>query len=106
MPIVLTSSTAIRAGAARDSYFTRDMLTHLVHLRRFEQLDQVDLTEREIAVLQATANGDSPERIAAELYLSAHTVKNHLRHAMAKLDSHTKLDAVVKAVRSRIISID
>ena len=97
---------AIRAGAARDSYFTRDMLTHLVHLRRFEQLDQVDLTEREIAVLQATANGDSPERIAAELYLSAHTVKNHLRHAMAKLDSHTKLDAVVKAVRSRIISID
>ncbi|MFT6290776.1 MAG: DNA-binding CsgD family transcriptional regulator, partial [Ilumatobacter sp.] len=37
---------------------------------------------------------------------SAHTVKNHLRHAMTKLDAHTKLEAVVKAVRARLISIE
>lgn len=97
---------AIRAAATHDSYFTRDVLQHLVQLRRFEPVDGVELSEREIAVLQATADGASPEQIAAQLFLSAHTVKNHIRHAMTKLEAHTKLEAVVKAIRARIISID
>jgi DNA-binding NarL/FixJ family response regulator len=97
---------AIRAAAAGDAYFTRDMLTHLVHLRRFDEVEGIELTAREIEVLQATAEGLSPEAIAGRLFLSPHTVKNHLRHAMAKLDSHTKLEAVVKAIRSRLISAD
>lgn len=97
---------AIRSAAAGDSYFTRDMLKHLAHIRRFEQVDVAPLADREIEVLQLTADGRTPDEIAAELFLSPHTVKNHLRHAMAKLDAHTKLDAVVKAVRARLISID
>ena len=70
-------------------YFSRDMLKHLAHLRRFEQVDVQELASREIEVLQLSADGLSPEQIAERLYLSPHTVKNHLRHAMAKLDSHT-----------------
>jgi two-component system NarL family response regulator len=97
---------AIRAAGTGDSYFTRDMLKHLTHLRRFDDVDVAQLGDRELEVLQLTADGKSPEEIAEELFLSAHTVKNHLRHAMAKLDAHTKLDAVVKAVRARLISID
>jgi DNA-binding NarL/FixJ family response regulator len=97
---------AIRAAAADDSYFTRDVLKHLAHLRRFDQVDEVELGDREIEVLQLTADGFSPDEIAGMLFLSPHTVKNHLRHAMAKLHAHTKLDAVVKAVRARLISID
>ena len=97
---------AIRAAAADDSYFTRDVLKHLAHLRRFDQVDDVELGDREIEVLQLTADGFSPDEIAGMLFLSPHTVKNHLRHTMAKLHAHTKLDAVVKAVRARLISID
>ena len=97
---------SIRAAAADDSYFTRDVLKHLAHLRRFDQVDEVELGGREVEVLQLTADGFSPEEIAGLLFLSPHTVKNHLRHAMAKLHAHTKLDAVVKAVRARLISID
>lgn len=98
--------SAVRAAAADDSYFTRDVLKHLAHLRRFDQIDDIELGERETEVLQLTADGFSPDEIAAMLFLSPHTVKNHLRHAMAKLHAHTKLDAVVKAVRARLISID
>ncbi len=98
--------SAIRAAAADDSYFTRDVLKHLAHLRRFDQIDDVELGDREIEVLQLTADGFSPDEIAGMLFLSPHTVKNHLRHAMSKLQAHTKLDAVVKAVRARLISID
>jgi two-component system NarL family response regulator len=97
---------SIRAAATDDSYFTRDVLKHLAHLRRFDQVDSVELGEREIEVLQLTADGLAPDEIATVLFLSPHTVKNHLRHAMTKLDAHTKLEAVVKAVRARLISID
>lgn len=97
---------AIQAGARHDPFFTPDVLGHLAQIKRFDNVDYDDLSPREVDVLQATANGLSPDQIGQELYLSAHTVKNHLRHAMSKLDSHTKLEAVVKAARARIISID
>ena len=97
---------AIRAGAAGESYFTRDVLRHLVHLRRFDEVGRTELSDREVEILQLTADGLFPEEVAQQLHLSAHTIKNHLRHAMSKLDAHTKLEAVVKAVRARLISID
>ncbi len=97
---------AVRAAAEDDSYFTQDVLKHLVHLRRFEQIDGHELTDREVEVLQLTAEGLGAEEIADRLHLSHHTVRNHLRHAMEKLDAHTKLDAVVKALRGRVISIE
>lgn len=97
---------AITAAAHGESYFTRDVLKHLVHLRRFDEVGQSDLSDREIEVLQLTADGRHPDDIAKQLHLSAHTVKNHLRHAMNKLEAHTKLEAVVMAVRARLISID
>ncbi len=97
---------AIEAAAAGESYFTRDVLKHLVRLRRFDEVGNTELSDREVEVLQLTADGMYPEEVADRLHLSGHTVKNHLRHAMAKLDAHTKLEAVVKAVRARLISID
>ncbi len=97
---------SIRAAATNESYFTRDVLKHLVRLRRFDQVESGELSDREVEVLQFTAEGLSPPEIASRLYLSPHTVKNHLRHAMVKLDAHTKLEAVVTAVRARLISID
>lgn len=98
--------TAIRAASADDAYFSRDMLRHLAHLRRFDRVDQQELASREIEVLQLTADGLSPEQIADTLFLSPHTVRNHLRHAMSKLDAHTKLEAVVTAIRLRLITVD
>ncbi len=97
---------AALCGARHESYFTRDVLKHLVHLQRFDYVEGGELSEREIEVLQASADGRSPDEIAAEMFLSAHTVKNHIRHAMEKLHAHTKLEAVITAIRLRIVSID
>jgi DNA-binding NarL/FixJ family response regulator len=97
---------AIRAARHGESHFTPDVVRHLSHLKRFEQFDNEALTTRECEILQLCAAGRSPDEIAAELYLSTHTVRNHIRNAMNKLQAHSKLEAVVKAVRLRLISID
>jgi len=97
---------SVRAAACGESHFTPDVVRHLAHVRKFEQFDVDELTVRECEVLQLSAEGKTPERIAEELFLSPHTVRNHIRNSMTKLQAHTKLDAVVKAARLRLISID
>lgn len=97
---------SVRAASKGDSHFTPDVVRHLSNARRFEQFDVDELSTRECEVLQLSAHGRSPEQIASELYLSLHTVRNHIRNAMTKLQAHSKLEAVVKAARLRLITLD
>jgi DNA-binding NarL/FixJ family response regulator len=55
------------------------------------------LSPREIDVFRALARGRSNAEIASELYLSANTVRTHLRHIYAKLDAHSRSEAVTRA---------
>jgi LuxR family maltose regulon positive regulatory protein len=56
-----------------------------------------DLSDAELRVVRyLPSNLKSPE-IAAELCLSANTVRTHIRHIYAKLDAHNRNDAVSRA---------
>jgi DNA-binding NarL/FixJ family response regulator len=57
------------------------------------------LTPREVEVLQAMADGLSPERIAASLGVARHTLRTHTQNILTKLGVHSKTDAVVAAIR-------
>ena len=63
------------------------------------------LAPRERAVLQCLANGLSTEEVAAVLGITPHTVRSHLKHAMAKLQVRSKLEAVIQAIRLGIIEL-
>ncbi len=52
------------------------------------------LTERETEVLSAAAEGGSTGTIAAKVFLSEGTVRNHLSAAMGKLGAATRAEAV------------
>ena len=57
------------------------------------ELDE-PLRERELAVLRFLPTNLSAAEIGNELYLSVHTVKTHMRKLYAKLDVHTRAEAV------------
>ena len=61
------------------------------------------LTQRERDVLRLLADGHSNEEIGKRLYISAETVRTHIRKAMDKLDADTRTQAVAKALRQRVI---
>ena len=63
------------------------------------------LTDREIEVLQLMANGASTEGMATTLYVSAHTIRSHVRHILEKLGAHSKLEAVAMAIREGIVDV-
>ena len=59
------------------------------------------LTEREKRVLELLARGRSLEEIAAELAMSPDTVRGHVQSILEKLQVHSRLDAVMYAIRER-----
>ena len=63
------------------------------------------VTKREEEVLQLIADGCSTPEVAARLYISQKTVKNHLASIYQKLDARDRTQAVLQAVRMGIVSL-
>jgi DNA-binding NarL/FixJ family response regulator len=72
---------------------------------RSEQVPTPRLTERELEVLKLVARGLNNRDIARELYISENTVKNHIRNILEKLQLHSRMEAVVYAVREKLLEI-
>lgn len=61
------------------------------------------LTAREKEILQSLVNGNSYKMIAAEQHITVDTVKTHLKKIYQKLQVHSQTEAVVKALKNRIV---
>jgi DNA-binding CsgD family transcriptional regulator len=57
------------------------------------------LSAREREILRMLAQGATASEIARTLFLSRATVATHVRNAMVKLGAHTRIEAVVIALR-------
>jgi len=65
-----------------------------------------ELTTREQEVFRLVANGLSNTEIAQELYISDTTVKTHITHILQKLNLRDRVQAVVLAYQSGLVSTD
>jgi len=69
------------------------------------QVPAPKLTDREMQVLRLVARGMNNRDIAKELYISDNTVKNHVRNILEKLQIHSRMEAVMVAVREKLIEL-
>ncbi len=97
-------AAAVRTVAAGGVVFPASALRRLV--RKEQPKVGADLSERELQVLRLLARPIPVHEIAAELFISVHTARNHLRSIMSKLGARSQLEAVVIAVRSGVIDLD
>jgi DNA-binding NarL/FixJ family response regulator len=70
-----------------------------------QQMPAPRLTDREMEVLTLVAQGLNNRDIAKELFISENTVKNHVRNILEKLHLHSRMEAVVYAVREKLLEI-
>ena len=92
---------AIKAAARGESLISPAVAARLLaHVRNPRPITQEDLTARELEVLDLLVQGLENREIAVTLYLSQHTVKNHVSNILEKLHVVNRVQAAVKAVRS------
>jgi two-component system NarL family response regulator len=68
-----------------------------------EELPPPGLTDREMQVLRLMAHSKTNKDIAAALFISENTVKNHVRNILEKLHLHSRMEAVTYAWRKRLL---
>ena len=56
-------------------------------------------------MLRLVAKGLNNRDVARELYISENTVKNHVRNILEKLQLHSRMEAVMYAVREKLLDI-
>jgi DNA-binding NarL/FixJ family response regulator len=99
-----------RAHRGEPLHTSGEVEESLRKLRRRRAMDgnlaqRIDrLTPRETEILQRMADGDPPEKIANDLSMSKHTLRTHTQNVLTKLGVHSKLDAIVAAIRYGKIS--
>ena len=64
-----------------------------------------DLTARELQVLELIVRGWVNKQIAYSLNLAEHTVKNHVKSILNKLDAQDRTQAATEAIRRGIIHL-
>lgn len=94
---------AIHAVAEGSACMPRALAADLVAQLRPAPHSPLDLTDRELEVLHLLALGMSTDEIVHHLVLSVHTVRNHIRSALAKLGAHSRLEAVAIATRTGLV---
>ena len=62
------------------------------------------LTERELEVLKAIAEGKSNQQIADELFVSINTIKTHVNKIYDKLDVNNRTQATLKASELKLVN--
>lgn len=103
-----TILAAVQTAAAGESLIAPKVAASLVRRLRASGTGELPqprsvLSEREQEVLRLIAAGKDNDGIAAELFISRHTVKNHISSILLKLEVTNRVQAAVLAVRAAMV---
>ncbi len=106
-PEDLTSAIqSVHAGNTITSpNFAKKMITTFEGIRSNTEITP-SLTERELEVIKALAQGKSNKEIARDLDISEKTVRNHTSNIYKKLHIFDRTQAVIYAVRRGLVNLE
>ncbi len=103
-------AAAVQAALAGQAWVSESLTAAMAagvgeQLRRDLRAADFGLTLREGEILQLLATGASNREIAARLFISQNTVKNHVRSVLEKLHAASRTEAVMIGARAGVIDV-
>jgi len=92
-----------QGGSPMSGPIARKVLTLFQKTVIPEKSVQYDLTQKEKEVLSSLVEGKSFKMIADALNISYETVRSHMKSIYAKLHVHSNTEAVIKALKEKIV---
>jgi len=93
----------MQGGAPMTPEVARQVLRFLKQETPDAPKSDFDLTQREHQVLSLLVQGNSYKMIAAKCNISTATVNTHIQHIYEKLQVHSVVEAVTKAIEHKIV---
>jgi DNA-binding NarL/FixJ family response regulator len=90
-------------GAPMSSSIARKVLLAFQRNMKYGKKENFNLSEREIQVLQLLVEGMSYKMIADACSISLDGVRFHSRNIYEKLHVHSKSEAIIKAIKHKIV---
>ena len=97
--------SAINNLADGRTHYGLEIMNHAIAVSSIDEDDEIQLTEREIEVLQKIAEGFSSKEAAELLNISETTVSTHRRNIMAKLEVPNATHLVRYAIKHGYVEL-
>lgn len=100
---------AIKTVSNGNNYFSNDLLRKIIV--KFERHrvkttnHSINLTSREIEILQLLCNGFTAQQIADKLFLSKKTIEGHRTNLFNKTKTKTSVALVIYAIKNELVKI-
>jgi len=92
---------AVEQGKVPLSPLSKEVLGEIATAR--EDAEELQLSDRELSILQLIANGNNTGQIKTQLFLSDATVKRDVRSIFDKLSVRNRSEAVAEAYKRKLI---
>jgi NarL family two-component system response regulator LiaR len=103
--VVHAIEAAARGQAPLDPVVARQVMAWVAAPPEAAPTPQPSLTPRELDVLRLVSQGKRNKEIARVLGMSEHTVKQHIKGLLPKLESQDRTQAALAAVRLGLVSL-
>lgn len=94
----------LSGGAPMTGVVARKVL-QMVPAAKGPETEDVNLSQREVQILQLLARGFSYKMIASEIKVSMDTVRFHIKNIYDKLHVHSAPEAVSRGLKGKLISL-
>jgi len=105
---VAQGGSPISESLSKSPKVAQQILAEFQELSQQREVEELvsPLTTREIDIISLMAQGCANKQIAGKLNVSEQTIKNHITSILSKLDANARTEAVVKAIRKGLITIN